>query len=40
MIGKWSFDLVTESFAIMNLLLMVVFLFKVIITPKNDMMKS
>lgn len=40
MIGKWGFDLATESFDIMNLLLIVVFLFKVIITPKNDMMKS
>ena len=39
MIGKWGFDLATESFDIMNLLLIVV-LFKVIITPKNDMMKS
>ena len=39
MIGKWGFVLTTESFAIMNLLLIVV-LFKVIITPKNDMMKS
>lgn len=40
MIGRWGFDLTTESFAILNLLLIVVFLFKVIITPKNDMMKS
>ena len=40
MIGKWGLDLTTESFAIMNLLLIVVFLFKLIITPKNDMMKS